>query len=171
MRSFEELCKENYNRIFKYIFALTGSQESTEDLIQDVFTVAFEKGDAFLQHENPPAFLYKTARNLSLNYIKRHRFSVLEYLDDTIADGESDLCDKLLKERDMQIDETAYAGLVISSLDAKQRMLYSMRYIEHKPISEIASEQGVNEPAMRMRLVRLRREIHRIVKDLKLDEK
>ncbi len=171
MGSFEELCKENYNRIFKYIFALTGSRESAEDLIQDVFTVAFEKGEAFLLHEKPPAFLYRTARNLTLTYLKRQRFLTAEYLLENTADGDTDLCEKLLNDIDRQIDETAYAGQVIAGLDSEQQALYSLRYIKRKPIKEIASEQGVSEPAMRMRLVRLRREIHSIVKDLKLDEK
>jgi len=35
MKTFEELCQENYSRIYKYIFSMTGSKESTEDLIQE----------------------------------------------------------------------------------------------------------------------------------------
>jgi RNA polymerase sigma-70 factor (ECF subfamily) len=170
VRSFEELCCENYSRIYKYVFALTGNRESSEDLIQDVFTVAFEKGEAFLTHENPPAFLYKTARNLSYTYLKRSQRHRSEYLDESYPDGDADLFEKLLSERDSQIDETAYTGMVINRLEPKQQALYAQRYIDRKPIREIADENGVSEPAMRMRLVRLRREICNAVKDLKLDE-
>jgi RNA polymerase sigma-70 factor (ECF subfamily) len=170
MKSFEELCQENYSRIYKYIYALTGSREEAEDLIQDVFTAAFIKGENFLLHENPPAFLYRTARNLTLTYLKRQRTYTAEYLDEYIADGEGDLCEQIIREWDRQIDESDYTVQVIGSLDDKQRSLYSLRYIDKKPISDMAYDSGVNEPAMRMRLVRLRREIYRIVKDLKLDE-
>lgn len=171
MRSFEELCKENYKRIYKYIFTMTGSRESTEDLIQDVFTVAYEKGEAFLHHEKPPAFLYRTARNLTLTYLKQHRISTMEYLSENIADNDTDLCEKLLMDIDRKIDETAYTGQVIGSLNSNQHKLYTQRYIEHKSIKEIASEQGISETAMRMRLVRLKRGIQGIVKNLKLDDK
>lgn len=170
MKSFEELCLDNYSRIYKYIIALTGSRESAEDLIQDVFTVAFEKGDAFLCHVNPPAFLYKTARNLTYSYLKRARRQYAEALNEDYPDGDADLCDKLLSERDRQIDETVYTGQVLKRLEPKQQELYSLRYIDRKPIKEIAAEQGASEPAMRMRLVRLRREITDAVRALKLDE-
>lgn len=171
MRSFEELCKENYKRIYKYIFTMTRSRESTEDLIQDVFTVAYEKGEAFLLHEKPPAFLYMTARNLTLTYLKQYRISAMEYLSENTTDNDTDLCEKILMDIDRKIDETAYTGQVIGSLKSNQHKLYTQRYIEHKPIKEIALEQGISETAMRMRLVRLKREIQGIVKNLKLDDK
>jgi RNA polymerase sigma-70 factor (ECF subfamily) len=170
MKSFEELCAENYGRIYKYIFAMTGIRESAQDLVQDVFTAAFMKGDGFMRHENPTAFLYKTARNLTLTYLKRQQRQSSEPIDEDIPDGEDDLCDKLLRDYDRQVDEAAYAGQVISLLDLKQRDLYTERYVARRPIRDIAAGQDVSETAVRMRLVRLRREILRIVKDLKLDE-
>jgi len=56
-------------------------------------------------------------------------------------------------------------------LNTNQHNLYRQRYVEGKSIKEIASEEGVSETAMRMRLVRLRKEIQDIVKKLKLGEK
>lgn len=171
MRDFEALCRENYGRVYKYIFALTGSREPTEDLMQDVFTVAFEKGTAFLQHENPTAFLYRTARNLTLTYLKRQQRSQTVILDDNLSGDDGDLSAVLIHAHDSQIDETIYAGHVIDGLSCKQKALYDARYVQKKPIKEIAQEAGVNEPALRMRLVRLRQEIAASVKNLKLDEK
>jgi RNA polymerase sigma-70 factor (ECF subfamily) len=149
---------------------MTRSKESTEDLIQEVFTVACKKGKAFLQHEKPLAFLYRTARNLTLTYLKQHRISAMECLSENTAVNDTDLCEKLLTDMDRKIDETAYTGQVIESLNSNQHNLYTQRYINHKSIKEIALEQGVSETAMRMRLVRLRREIQGIVKNLKLDD-
>ncbi len=170
MKSFDELCAENYGRIFRYIFALTGVRESAEDLIQDVFTAAFTKGEGFLRHENPPAYLYKTARNMTLTYLKQQQRYTLKPIDDDIPDGEADLCDKLLRDYDRRIDEDDYTGRIISLLDVKQQALYTERYVENRPIREIAVGQSVSETAIRMRLVRLRREIISAVKNLKLDE-
>ncbi|HOM01942.1 MAG TPA: RNA polymerase sigma factor [Acetivibrio sp.] len=174
MKTFEELCQENYGRIYKYIFSMTGSKESTEDLIQEVFLIAYQKGEAFLQHEKPAAFLYKTARNMTATYLKhlkRQRISATEYLSENIPQDNADLCETILMEFDRKIDETAYTSQVIGNLDTNQHNLYKQRYIEGKSIKEIASEQGVSETAMRMRLVRLRREIQGIVKKMKIGEK
>jgi RNA polymerase sigma-70 factor (ECF subfamily) len=171
MREFEELCKENYARIYRYIFTMTGTRESAEDLIQDVFTVAISKGEAFLQHENPPAFLYRTARNLTLSYLKRRQRAATEALDENIPDGGGDMDELLFREEDGRIDETRYAVQVLRGLEPRERELYRKRYVAQKPIREIAEELGASEPAMRMRLVRLRREIQGAVKELNLDEK
>ncbi|HOP92963.1 MAG TPA: RNA polymerase sigma factor [Acetivibrio thermocellus] len=174
MKTFEELCQENYSRIYKYIFSMTGSKESTEDLIQEVFIAAYEKGEAFLRHEKPAAFLYKTARNMTVTYLKNlkcQRISAMEYLSENIPQDDTDLCETLLMELDRKIDETAYTGQVIGNLNTNQHNLYRQRYVEGKSIKEIASEEGVSETAMRMRLVRLRKEIQDIVKKLKLGEK
>lgn len=170
MKSFEELCAENYSRIYKYIFAMTGNRESAEDIVQDAFTIAYEKDSVFLRHESPTAFLYKTARNLTLTYLKRQQRYVSEPLDENTADGDTDLCEKLLRDYDRRIDEDAYSGQVIKLLDAKQHALYVQRYVERKPIREIAVGQNASETAIRMRLVRLRREIISAVRDLKLDD-
>jgi RNA polymerase sigma-70 factor (ECF subfamily) len=171
MKSFEELCQENYKRIYKYIFSMTGNREATEDLIQEVFTIAYEKGEAFLKHEKPVAFLYRTARNISLTYLKRQRVFATEYLSENVARDDTDLCEKLLTESDRNIDETNYTDQVIGSLNSSKNELYKKRYIERKSIREIALEQGTSETAMRMRLVRLRREIRSIVRKLKLGKR
>ena len=170
MKCFEELCRENYGRIYRYIFALAGDKQTAEDLIQDVFLIALEKGHAFLTHENSSAFLYKTARNVTLTYLKRQRKYEAEYLDEDMDSGAGDVCAQLMRKRDREIDETEYVRAVVGGLNEPQRLLYQNRYIEGRPIREIAKADNVSETAMRMRLVRLRREIYAAVKRLKLDE-
>lgn len=106
-----------------------------------------------------------------LKNLKRQRISAMEYLSENIPQDDTDLCETLLMELDRKIDETAYTGQVIGNLNTNQHNLYRQRYVEGKSIKEIASEEGVSETAMRMRLVRLRKEIQDIVKKLKLGEK
>lgn len=170
MKSFEAVCRDNYGRIYKYIFAMTGSREASEDLVQDVFTVAWEKGSAFLRHENPTAFLYKTARNLTLTYLKRLSQYPSQPLDDIDLPDGGDLLETVLREWDRLVDERALVSPVLGRLTEKQRALYTQRYIDRQPTGDIAARQGVAEAALRMRLVRLRKEIIRIVSQLQLDE-
>jgi len=108
---------------------------------------------------------------LKRSNLKRQRISAMEYLSENIPQDDTDLCETLLMELDRKIDETAYTGQVIGNLNTNQHNLYRQRYVEGKSIKEIASEEGVSETAMRMRLVRLRKEIQDIVKKLKLGEK
>ena len=78
--------------------------------------------------------------------------------------------DSLAREHDGKIDETTYAGPVLGGLDASRQALYARRYVDRAPIRELALENGVGEPAMRMRLLRLRREIRDIVAGLNLED-
>ncbi|WP_242971587.1 RNA polymerase sigma factor [Acetivibrio saccincola] len=117
--------------------------------------------------------MYKTARNITLTYIKglkRQETLAKEYLYEN-ATKEGEPYQKLLREQDQKIDETRYTGQVIESLNPKEYHLYKQCYVEGKSIKEIASEKGISEAAVRMRLVRLRREVQNIVKKLKFDEK
>ncbi len=168
MRCFEDLCRDNYERIYKYIFAKTGSREASEDLIQDVFTIAFEKGTTFTAHDNPTAFLYTTARNVTLSFLRRERRIHLELLDE-YTPGTDDVLTQLETDRDRRIDEDDYVDQVLGRLDDAQRDLYVQRYVDRQPIRAIADAHGIAEPAMRMRLVRLRRDIQGIVRDLELN--
>jgi RNA polymerase sigma-70 factor (ECF subfamily) len=170
MTSFEALCQANYGRIYKYIYAMTGRHDASEDLTQEVFTVAFQKGDGFLLHEKPAAFLYKTARNLTLTYLKRQQIAPLELLDESIPSGEGDLYDQLEQKQSRLVDEDAWAGQVIAALSSDKRALYEKRYIAKQPIDDIAREYGISGPAARMRLMRLRQEIDGAVKKLRLDD-
>ena len=67
---FEDLCRETYPKIYNYILARTKSREISEDITQEVFLIAYRKGDDFLSHENPMAFLYVSAKNLLFEHFR-----------------------------------------------------------------------------------------------------
>ena len=62
MKSFKKICRQNYIRIYNYIYAMTREAFLAEDLTQEVFLIAWQKGEEFMKHEKPEAVLYKTAK-------------------------------------------------------------------------------------------------------------
>ena len=105
---FEEICRENYARIYNYILAKTGKKEAAEDITQDVFLIAFQKGDKFLCHEKPIAFLYTTAKNLVLEYYKKSRTNEVELLESEQAAFEKDAYEELCSMKSGNINEADY---------------------------------------------------------------
>lgn len=97
LKAFEILCRENYARIYNYIYAMTKDAFLSEDLVQDVFLIAYRKGEAFLQHEKPEAFLYRTAKNKVLEAMRQNQ--MLELKED-LAAGEGDLLETILSRID-----------------------------------------------------------------------
>ena len=170
---FEKICSENYARIYNYILAKTGEKEAAEDITQDVFLIALQKGDAFLEHEKPIAFLYTTAKNLVLEYYKKGKsISAKEsgFEEFKILSFQKDVFEELCLQKSGSIDENIYREQVLSKLKPNERVLYRQYYIDKKPMKAIAREFHISEPAIRMKYMRIRKKIQKIVAGMKLDD-
>lgn len=170
---FEEICRENYAKIYNYILAKTGEKEAAEDITQDVFLIALQKGNAFLDHEKPVAFLYTAAKNLVLEYYKKGKYATAketEFEESGIVSFQKDAYEELCLQRSGRIDEKAYREQVLKKLKPKERDLYRKYYIDKKPMKAIAGEFHMSEPAVRMKYMRIRKKVQKIVANLKLDD-
>lgn len=166
---FEEVCRENYARIYNYILAKTGSKEAAEDITQDVFLIAYQKGDEFLEHEKPIAFLYVTAKNLVLESFRQREKEKLSEEMEILSDSK-DVFEEICRERAQRVDERQYQKQVLQKLTETEQQFYRKHYVEKKPMKAIAGEMGMSETAVRMKYVRLRKKVRGIVSDLRLDE-
>lgn len=170
---FEDICRDNYARIYNYILAKTGVKEAAEDITQDVFLIAWQKGDAFLRHEKPVAFLYTTAANLVLAYFREARKSAAKekaYEESKASATGRDAFEELCLHRSDSVREESCLKQVLSGLKPKERDLYRKYYIEKKPMKTIAREFQMSETAIRMKYVRIRKKVQRIVADMRLDD-
>ena len=70
---FKTLCQENYEQIFKYIMVMVYNKSVAEDIVQEVFIVAYEKRKTLFLYENKKAFLYKVSKNLTNEYIRKSK--------------------------------------------------------------------------------------------------
>ncbi len=170
MESFDRICKKNYERIYKYILGMTGNAEVAKDLTQDAFLIAYQKGKEFLTHEKPEGFLYKTAKNLVLvNYRNRQREILFDNQEDFRIQRE-DIFEEICKSRETAISIDLYRKEILEQLSPKKKQLYDLYYVENKSMKEIARELGAGEVALRMRYVRLRKEISTQVRTLHLGD-
>lgn len=67
---------------------------------------------------------------------------------------------------DRQVNEQEYVEMVLSQLTEEKRNLYRLYYVSRNSMAEIAHMLNIEETAVRMRYVRLRREIKTIVKQI-----
>lgn len=170
MAVFEQICEECYPRIYRYLLGISGSRELAEELTQETFLIAYQKGKEFLRHEKPLAFLYKTACNLAKEQYRRQKREQPAELSDEQFPSCGDAFSELVVEHENSVDVEPYIKVILDSLSEQQRVLYWKYYEEHKSMGEIAREMALSEPAVRMKYVRLRREIRRRVSDLRLGD-
>ena len=166
--SFDVFVRKYYKDILNYCTYHYPDREYARDITQEVFLIAYRKGDDFLSHENPMAFLYVSAKNLLFEHFReKAKLAPLEEWE--IEDSRGDIFEQLRINHVRSIDEDIYFNRVLSSLSKRERKLYELYYVLKKPMKAIAKELHLSEPALRMKYVRLRKKVRRIVADLDLD--
>lgn len=169
MTSFENICAENYPRIFRFILGMTGSKTTAEDITQEVFYIALKKGKDFQNHENPTAFLYTTAKYLVLEYFRNSQKEIPDTENNSILeDSSGDVFEQICKNREDIVEIEGYIPGILSALSSQEQLLYRKYYIEHIPMKQIARQQNISDAALRMKYMRLRRKVKNIVRQLKL---
>ncbi|MCP4132356.1 MAG: sigma-70 family RNA polymerase sigma factor [bacterium] len=142
---YESLNKE----LFVYIFRFTRSHEASEDLLHDCFANLIDYSDDHdIDEKTIRAFLYKTAHNLSSNFLKRGKrinFSTIED-DDTII-SKDDNIEQLEFE---ELNNKIYA--LLDEVDDTSRSIFVMKKELNLSMEEIAKNIGKSERTVRRKL-------------------
>ena len=175
MKTFEQICEENYLRIYRYVYIMTKNRQVSEDITQEVFLKAYEKGQALLEHPSPEGFLCKTAKFLSYDAVRKQAKEKTEPLEradwyENTGDRSWDLLHELQAEQDAALDEEQMALQILCRLSKDEQLLYKSYYIEHRSMKELAQSLEMKESTLRMRYLRLRKKIKRLIKELHLEE-
>jgi RNA polymerase sigma-70 factor, ECF subfamily len=74
---FEGLCESTYDRVARAAFLILGDRDEARDVAQETFARAFARWSYVRAMDNPEAWLYRVAVNLSLSWRKRAVRNVL----------------------------------------------------------------------------------------------
>jgi RNA polymerase sigma-70 factor (ECF subfamily) len=93
-QEFEALWREEYPRVFRTAFVVTGDRQEAADVTQEAFARAFERWRTVSRADRPGAWLQRVAVNLSLSWRRRQRLREREAAAQTRSSvGEADLPD------------------------------------------------------------------------------
>ncbi len=160
----EALCCQWYEPVLRYAYSQLREVESAREVTQETFLVACQKQAQLESHPNPGGFLFATARNLVKN---RRKQAFLQMAREPLTpDGQlpdrEDPASSLEWMLDRAVDESQWIQQVLSQLSPEKYRLYALHYLEGIPMKEIAQRYGLREEAVRMRYLRLRREIREL---------
>ncbi len=79
MQSIEEIYKENFNIVFKYLFCLTHDLNISEELAQETFYKAFKNIDKFKGESKLSTWLCQIAKNLWYNELKKKKYKNVSF--------------------------------------------------------------------------------------------
>jgi len=163
----ETLFKENYKLLAKRIsqLLLNVDPSAVEDCLGDVFLTLCLCVTKVMEHENPRAWLFLTARFICLKHIRNVGYAtkrntpLTDEMADTVSDSvslEDTVLDDILW---CQWQNQNVREKLISSLNKNEREILSLRFKEGLSNKEIGEKLGKSEDAVRFTVYYIKRKI------------
>jgi RNA polymerase sigma factor (sigma-70 family) len=149
--AFEALVQRYQPRLLAFCRHMLGSQEDAEDVLQEVFTAAFNAIRADERPINARPWLYRIARNRSLNHLRRPQPSGQDSMDIFERDGGATTADTVHKR-----EEFRQIVADVHELPETQRTALLLREIDALSYDQIAETMDTTVPSVKSLLVRAR---------------
>ena len=149
--AFEALVARYQSRLLAFCRHMLSSKEDAEDVLQEVFAAAF---NAILGDEreiNVRPWLYRIARNRSLNHLRRAQAVGVDSMDVHLSEGGLSTADKVHKREEFRL-------LIadVQDLPETQRTALLLREIDALSYEQIAEAMETTVPSVKSLLVRAR---------------
>jgi RNA polymerase sigma factor (sigma-70 family) len=149
--AFETLFSRYQSRLLSFCRHMLSSREDAEDVLQEVFTAAFNAILADEREINVRPWLYRIARNRSLNHLRRASAVGVDSMDIHFAEGGIDTGEKVLRRE-------SFRQLIadVQQLPETQRTALLLREIDALSYEQIALAMETTVPSVKSLLVRAR---------------
>jgi RNA polymerase sigma factor (sigma-70 family) len=149
--AFEALVQRYQPRLLAFCRHMLGSHEDAEDVLQEVFTAAFTAIRADDRPINARPWLYRIARNRSLNHLRRPQPAGQDSMDVFERDGGTTTADTVHKR-----EEFRQIVADVHELPETQRTALLLREIDALSYDQIAETMDTTVPSVKSLLVRAR---------------
>jgi RNA polymerase sigma factor (sigma-70 family) len=149
--AFEALMSRYQSRLLAFCRHMLSSKEDAEDVLQEVFAAAFNAIQADNRSLNVRPWLYRIARNRSLNHLRRVQPIGVDSMDVHFAEGGQTTADKVHRREDFRL-------LLhdVQHLPETQRTALLLREIDALSYDQIAEAMDTTVPSVKSLLVRAR---------------
>ena len=150
-------------QVFVLVDRIVSCQEDAEELTQDVFLKAFQQLSSFKAESSFSTWIYRIATNIAISAVRKKRNDVLR-LDDSVFANLSDtqVDAELEDESEEQMERLQQA---MNQLEADERALITLYYLEEKPLAEVAFILGLTEGNAKVKLHRIRKKLYVFIKN------
>jgi RNA polymerase sigma factor (sigma-70 family) len=149
--AFEALMGRYQSRLLAFCRHMLGSREDAEDVLQEVFAAAFNAMQADDRPLNVRPWLYRIARNRSLNHLRRTQPIGVDSMDIHLSEGGISTADKVHKREEFRL-----LLLDVRGLPETQRTALLLREIDALSYEQIAEAMDNTVPSVKSLLVRAR---------------
>jgi len=149
--AFEVLCARYQTRLLSFCRHMLASREDAEDVLQEVFAAAFNAVLADERDINVRPWLYRIARNRSLNHLRRASAIGVDSMDVHYAEGGISTGEKVMRRE-------SFRELIedVHQLPETQRTALLLREIDALSYEQISQAMETTVPSVKSLLVRAR---------------
>ena len=156
--TFEEFYAREFPAVVGLAFALSGSRTASEDLAQDAFLAAHRDWARLAEYERPDLWVRRVVSNMSMSMFRR-RYAEARALAKFAGGAASTL-------PELSADDAEFWAAV-RSLPRRQAQVIALRYLDDRPVAQIAEILGTAEGTVKKQLHDGRKNV---VRRLRLEE-
>jgi RNA polymerase sigma factor (sigma-70 family) len=149
--AYEALVSRYQARLLAFCRHMLGSREDAEDVLQEVFAAAYNAMVADERALNVRPWLYRIARNRSLNHLRRVQAIGVDSMDVHLSENGASTADKVHRREEFRLLVQDVQGLAET-----QRTALLLREIDALSYEQIAEAMETTVPSVKSLLVRAR---------------
>ena len=160
-----------YSMVYSRCLKILGKREAAQDAAHDVFEkIQQRKSEGKFQAENPPAYISRMARNMSINNKKRARMELIKIYD-MAADGSinwfkdnweqgQEIWQRGIEENGYDQDEAdKIVKAILDEQDETTCKIYLYRYRDKLTLNQIGKVVGLGKSAVQKRIKNLENQV------------
>jgi RNA polymerase sigma-70 factor (ECF subfamily) len=159
-QEFDEIFREHYHFVYRTAYAVTGSRQDAEDILQTIFLRLLRRPIPPNLRNNPKAYLYRAAINGSLSTVRTRK-------NQRLTDSPDDLETLVAPAIDSSADDELRRLLLdaMTQLAPQAVEILILRYEHNHSDAEIAKMLGKSRGTIAVTLYRTRARLKKLLRD------
>lgn len=144
--AYTTLIRKYQEKLYWHVRRIVVDHEDANDVLQNTFIRVWNALENFREDSQLYTWLYRVATNESLSFLeqKKRKSSV------SLSDDENSLTGSIKAEKDFDLSKIEWKlQLAIQQLPEKQRVVFSLRYYDEMPYTEMSKVLETSEGALK----------------------
>ncbi|MDL5513764.1 RNA polymerase sigma-70 factor [Arenibacter sp. M-2] len=150
---YKDVFNQFYKELVVYAHNFLFDQQSSEDIVQDIFIQLWENSHELEIHTSIRAYLYTTVRNKCFNYLRslkiQDNINLLDFNNYLTTDNDLDVL-----ERQEKLIVYDMVLRTVEHFPEGMKRIFTLKYLENYKYSEIAEELGISINSVKTQLKR-----------------
>ena len=157
MLNWDKLIQTESEKLLNYINKIIGEVDNSKDILQETFLACYKNIDSLDESYILP-WLYRTAHNKAINFVKKHKRFIMGELPELVY---HDTVEEEIKQKKReQIVQNCF-----KQLKPRYAMILDLQFYQKKSYKEISDITGMTISAIESVLVRAKKECKKIMQE------